>query len=666
MLIKPEVNSCYLSNGTNVKYLDISKVKPEMCEEDIAAGGTQFADIKKLSDKGRLSNACIVSGNSIETCYKAIAYYMSVLNSKDDGQQEDNDEDDDYDETSYDDPYNEDNREEPAEDSFDPNNQSEWTESRERIPIIRAIDVTSRFSSLNCSQTFVGILPVIADSTPNQNRPFWMNCCHEAVIIICQENEAVATMFSESDIELFQYFKNNRRVFFIFNDSEKRIDDKDHVEDNKNKIDQIDDDDESPMYGGGSMFVPKLPERLNLLKIAFSADEINCRYADTNEFREYCKRILKATIEASGARVVRGFDYDKAIDKVMFLKTVSPATIIERVIRYAMRDHISADTMVFNNKSFDFLSVLNDREKIKKEAGSAQETLMRELVGMDSVKRQVSEVVSFMKYNELRKSEKLAGSEYHNTHLFIGAPGTAKTEIAKRMGEIMVEEKLLPGSRFISVNGAELKGKYVGWSAPRVHDLFKRYDIIFIDEAYSIIGKDGTTDTFSDEAISQLIIEMEDHSTDKLIILAGYGGRKVTEKNNRMKSFIDSNPGIKSRITSTIFFDSYTAKEMGDIFMKQAELKHYRIAAGCKEKAEDYFKYRVNDENFGNGREARSLLETSTVFAAKRIMDAKNPTTDRSKLQEITADDVERAIERKREENNIEMRSNSASIGFAV
>lgn len=46
------------------------------------------------------------------------------------------------------------------------------------------------------------------------------------------------------------------------------------------------------------------------------------------------------------------------------------------------------------------------------------------------------------------------------------------------------------------------------------------------------------------------------------MIFAGYGGTDVDEKNNKMKEFIDANPGIKSRINSTFYFPSYTAPEM--------------------------------------------------------------------------------------------------------
>lgn len=289
---------------------------------------------------------------------------------------------------------------------------------------------------------------------------------------------------------------------------------------------------------------------------------------------------------------------------------------------------------------------------------------MTELVGMEEVKKQVVNIVNVMKYNRIRSSMNLNGGTYHNVHVMLGAPGTAKTTVAQLMGQIMVEEHLLPDDRYTCVNGAELKGMYVGHSAPKTKALFEENDIIVIDEAYSLVGDYGQNDSFSKEALAQLIIELENHSTDKLVIFAGYGGRKVNEKNNKMKDFLDANPGIKSRITSTFYFDSYNAQEMVEIFMRIAKTQKYKVDNSVCPMIAEHFQNRINDDNFGNGREARSLLETSVVFAANRILSEGKKKYTKEEMQTITYEDVAAAIAQTNQAEQVQNVAHGRRIGF--
>ena len=187
---------------------------------------------------------------------------------------------------------------------------------------------------------------------------------------------------------------------------------------------------------------------------------------------------------------------------------------------------------------------------------------------------------------------------------------------------MMSEEGVLSGHRIAYVTGTQLKAKYVGQTAAKVHDIFMDNDIIIIDEAYSLVNYNETsrTDSFSQEALAQLCIEVEDHSHDKLIIFAGYGG-DTDDKHNKMKKFLDENPGISSRITFTVNFSSYNEYEMLDIFELLARNANYRLEDGWREILVEFFKERIKAPNFGNGREARRLLEHSMSIAAQKYIE---------------------------------------------
>ena len=176
--------------------------------------------------------------------------------------------------------------------------------------------------------------------------------------------------------------------------------------------------------------------------------------------------------------------------------------------------------------------------------------------------------------------------------------------------------------------------------------IFEENDVIFIDEAYSIAaGAKGEYDSFSQEAVAQLVSELEKHGEDRLVLFAGYGGTDVSEKDNWMKDFLDINPGIKSRINATISFDSYSADEMVDIFMHRAKMEQYTIGEDADAVAREYFEERRNAPDFGNGREARSLFENAVAEVAQRVADVPEEEITDQMLSEILAADVKNAVE---------------------
>ena len=70
-------------------------------------------------------------------------------------------------------------------------------------------------------------------------------------------------------------------------------------------------------------------------------------------------------------------------------------------------------------------------------------------------------------------------------------------------------------------------------------------------------------------------------------------------------------------------------------------------------------------DNFGNGREARSLLEMSTLYTAKRIMQKDKSKITKADLQTIVLEDIKKAI--KDAENQIDVRDctyDTKKVGF--
>ena len=165
----------------------------------------------------------------------------------------------------------------------------------------------------------------------------------------------------------------------------------------------------------------------------------------------------------------------------------------------------------------------------------------------------------------------------------------------------------------------------------------------------------------------EIITQIEDHGSEKLVMFAGYGGMNVEPGDNLMKHFIDSNPGLKSRINSTIYFESYSPEQMVEIVHIQAKNQGFNLNRRVDPEILAYFKERIKDRNFGNGREARSLLENAMVFAAGRVKKIPAGKIKKRQLQEITLSDIRKALERMRKSNQMqEGRSDKLKMGFEV
>lgn len=131
-----------------------------------------------------------------------------------------------------------------------------------------------------------------------------------------------------------------------------------------------------------------------------------------------------------------------------------------------------------------------------------------DVAGYPGVKREVSEVVDFLKESTRFKE---IGARIPKGVLLVGPPGTGKTLIARAVaGEA--------GVPFMSVTGSDFMEMFVGVGASRVRDLFQNARkmapaIVFIDELDSIGRKRGTGlgggHDEREQTLNQILSEMD-------------------------------------------------------------------------------------------------------------------------------------------------------------
>jgi cell division protease FtsH len=148
------------------------------------------------------------------------------------------------------------------------------------------------------------------------------------------------------------------------------------------------------------------------------------------------------------------------------------------------------------------------------------DTTFADVAGYEGVKREVTEVVDFLKNPDRYRR---AGAVGPKGVLMVGPPGTGKTLLARAVaGEAHVP--------FISVTGSSFVELFVGVGAARVRDLFQEArkrapSIVFIDEIDAIGQRRGgqfVSNDERDQTLNQLLAEMDgfDMATGVVVMAA--------------------------------------------------------------------------------------------------------------------------------------------------
>ncbi|MBI3860407.1 MAG: ATP-dependent zinc metalloprotease FtsH [Planctomycetia bacterium] len=158
------------------------------------------------------------------------------------------------------------------------------------------------------------------------------------------------------------------------------------------------------------------------------------------------------------------------------------------------------------------------RSPAKRFAPSEQHNSFDDVAGMEQSKRELQEVVEFLK--NPAKFQRL-GAQIPKGVLLMGPPGTGKTLLARATaGEA--------GVPFFSINGSEFIQMFVGVGASRVRDMFRTAKdsapcILFIDEIDAVgrvrgAGVGGGHDE-REQTLNQILSEMDGFTQNEAVIV---------------------------------------------------------------------------------------------------------------------------------------------------
>lgn len=280
--------------------------------------------------------------------------------------------------------------------------------------------------------------------------------------------------------------------------------------------------------------------------------------------------------------------------------------------------------------------ITSNKDKIEKSKILTIEESLKQLdnlIGLQYVKSEVTSLVNFVNFQKEREKHGLKQNDISYHCVFTGAPGTGKTTVARILASIFRSLEVIDKGHLIETDRSGMIAEYVGQTAVKVDKIVNESlgGVLFIDEAYSL--STGSSEDFGKEAIATLLKRMEDNRDNLIVIVAGY--------TDKMKDFIEMNPGLKSRFNRFIQFDDYSPTELVSIFKKMCEASDYILKTEVEIILKQEFTkiYETRDDSFGNGRFVRNMFEKTIENLSNRISKSKQITKEL--LTTIEKEDLE-------------------------
>merc|ERR1719451_220020 len=228
-----------------------------------------------------------------------------------------------------------------------------------------------------------------------------------------------------------------------------------------------------------------------------------------------------------------------------------------------------------------------------------------DLVGLLPVKQRVREIAALLVLDKMRR--KLGfDTAVPSLHMcFTGAPGTGKTTVAVRMGQILAKMGYCRSGHVVVATRDDLVVQYVGHTAPKTKEVIKQAlgGVLLVDEAYYLYNA-------------------ENNREDLVVVLAGY--------KDRMDKFFSFIPGMSSRIGNHIDFPNYEVDELFEISKVMSRDLDYEMTDEAGDVFKKYIERRMAMPFFSNARTVRNAMDRARMNAAIRVFD-----------QAIAADDFQ-------------------------
>jgi len=275
---------------------------------------------------------------------------------------------------------------------------------------------------------------------------------------------------------------------------------------------------------------------------------------------------------------------------------------------------------------------------------------LNKLIGLEDVKEEIHEMVKLVKFYKETGKDVLNKFSLHT--VFSGNPGTGKTTVARVVAKIYKALGIIERGHLVEVDRQGLVAGFVGQTAIKTTEAIDKAEggVLFIDEAYALSA--GGENDFGKEAIETLLKQMEDRRGRFVVIVAGY--------TDNMNSFLEMNPGLKSRFDRNLEFRDYSPEQLYSIALSMLQVENLTPDEKAEEHLKNYFNYLYSrrDKFFGNARSVRKVIGEAIKNQNLRMASLHAAERTPLVLQTLTLEDV------KEFDPNKEQSGKGQGIGF--
>ena len=269
---------------------------------------------------------------------------------------------------------------------------------------------------------------------------------------------------------------------------------------------------------------------------------------------------------------------------------------------------------------------------------------LRDVIGLDNIKNELRQIYLLEQVNRLRKARDLPRTKFYAPHMiFMGNPGTGKTQTGKLIGKMLKGLGIISKGTFEVRTYSDLVQSKIGQTAPHVDTVIteNKGGVILIDEAYMLTRRPKGSDKPSHGLEAYEVIMNRLNTMDPVFIFAGY--------KKEMAQFIQANPGLHRRVPRKFFLPNYTPQQIAEITIIKAEKQKFKLGPGVDAAyLKDLIERNINPFILSqwNGGMAEKILSAALGFADTELFARKECGAELTKaeLETINQNHIKTAI----------------------